>query len=97
MRFRMKIFGKMMYKIVYKISVKSKDYERIPKNLRQRIQRAIKSRLSVDPIAVGKPMWHGLRGCYRIRIGDYRVVYKVDKDRIVVLILDIDNRRDVYD
>lgn len=34
--------------------------------------------------------------CYRIRIGDLRVVYQVDDDKAVVLVLVIAHRRDVY-
>jgi mRNA interferase RelE/StbE len=33
---------------------------------------------------------------YRIRVGDYRVIYKVDARRHVVLVVNIGNRRDIY-
>lgn len=33
---------------------------------------------------------------YRVRVGDYRILYTVDFKKRVILILDIDNRKDVY-
>jgi mRNA interferase RelE/StbE len=33
---------------------------------------------------------------YRIRVGDYRVVYAIDDDDLIVLILAVAHRRDVY-
>ncbi len=33
---------------------------------------------------------------YRIRVGDYRVVYEIDKDHDLILIVQIEHRKDVY-
>lgn len=35
-------------------------------------------------------------GIYRYRIGDYRLFYKIENDRVIVVIIDISNRRDAY-
>jgi mRNA interferase RelE/StbE len=34
--------------------------------------------------------------CYRVRVGDYRILYTVDKKELIITILDIANRKDVY-
>ncbi len=34
--------------------------------------------------------------CYRMRAGDYRILYTVNQEKCVITILDIDNRKDIY-
>jgi mRNA interferase RelE/StbE len=38
----------------------------------------------------------GPEGFYRIRVGDYRVIYTVEDDRLIVLVVRIAHRREVY-
>ena len=50
---------------------------------------------------VHNPRPHGYkklkgRPGYRIRIGDYRVIYMIEDSRLVVYIIEIDNRKDIY-
>jgi len=33
---------------------------------------------------------------YRVRVGDYRIIYAVQRERLLILILDVGNRRDIY-
>jgi mRNA interferase RelE/StbE len=33
---------------------------------------------------------------YRIRVGDYRVIYEIDDDRIIVVVVSVGHRRDIY-
>lgn len=35
-------------------------------------------------------------GLYRYRVGNYRIFYKIENDKILVIILDIDDRKDAY-
>jgi mRNA interferase RelE/StbE len=39
---------------------------------------------------------HGSEGYYRLRVGDYRVVYAVEDDVLIVLVVRIGHRREVY-
>jgi len=48
----------------------------------------------VDPIGLGKPLTGDFKGLYRLRIGDWRVIYKVEG--YDVIIRTIKNRRDAY-
>lgn len=61
------------------------------------IRRAINSRLTVDPIAYGKPLRHSLKGRWRLRVGDWRVVYLIDLPQRVVTITAIKHRKDIYE
>lgn len=62
---------------------------------RVRISRAIDG-LAENPFPQGARKLKGEERSYRIRIGDYRVVYDVLQDVVVVLILRIGHRKDVY-
>ena len=54
--------------------------------------------LSVEPRPPGATMLRGgERGRWRVRVGDYRVVDTIEDDRLIVLVLRIAHRREVYD
>ena len=59
------------------------------------IRKAIESKLQTNPIEFGKPLRYSLKGCRRLRVGDYRVIYKIDEN--IVLIIKIGHRREVYE
>ncbi len=64
--------------------------------MKEMIKRAIEERLMVDPIGFGKPLRYSLKGCRRLRVGDYRVVYIIESSNQVV-ILAIKHQKDVYE
>ncbi len=49
-----------------------------------------------DPRAHGKPLTANLREQWRYRVGDYRLLAKIEDDRVVILILNIGHRREIY-
>ena len=71
-----------------------KELEAIPKADRQRIASKIRQ-LSDDPRPYGSQKLSG-SDLYRIRQGDFRMVYQVEDGRMIVLVIGIGNRRDVY-
>jgi mRNA interferase RelE/StbE len=46
--------------------------------------------------SIGKPLTKQLKGRYSYRVRDYRIIYRVFQDRIIVVILIVGHRRDVY-
>lgn len=52
--------------------------------------------LSGNPHPPGSKKLRGAADLYRIRLGDYRVLYTVEEDRLVVLVADVGHRRDIY-
>jgi mRNA interferase RelE/StbE len=84
------------FKIEYLSSVVENDIPRLPKGEREKIRRAIEDRLGRDPVAFGKPLQYSLKGCRRLRVGDYRIVFFIEKDRTVVIVK-IGHRKDVYE
>lgn len=81
------------YRIVVKKSV-SKDLKKIPKKDVRRILEAIES-LAQDP---RPPLSKKLSGQerYRLRQGNYRILYSIEDEKLVVQVVKVGNRRDVY-
>ncbi len=70
--------------------------KKFPKNIQQRISDAIYNRLTIAPNEYGKPLTKEWKEHRRLRVGDYRVIYKVFEDRVIVFIVEIDHRKDIY-
>lgn len=86
----------MTYEVRYLQSVVRVDIPNLPTKNRPQIARVISERLTVDPIAFGKPLQYSLQGLRRLRVGDYRIVYQVDHAARRVWIVRIAHRKDVY-
>jgi len=86
----------MPYRIVFMPAVR-KQVEPLSERLKERLRRRI-SALAADPRGPGtKPLRAQLRGLYRLRVGDMRVVYQIEEDERIVRVVRIANRRDAYD
>ncbi len=72
-----------------------RSLDRLPQRVRLRIQRAVDS-LTVNPRGPGSIKLRGRIDLWRVRMGDYRVIYAVDDGAHRVVVLRIDHRRDVY-
>ena len=81
------------YRIVFKESV-AKDLRQIPKKDIQRILKRINS-LKEDPRPAGVEKLSG-DDKYRIRQGNYRILYMIEDEIITVTIVKVGHRRDVY-
>ena len=81
------------YRILFKQSV-AKDLRSIPKKDVQRILQRIED-LADEPRPVGVEKLSGDEK-YRIRQGNYRILYAIDDDVITVTIVKVGHRRDVY-
>jgi len=82
------------FELRYHHAVAAEDIPRIPSNLHRRIAKAIESRLARAPHQYGTPLRKTLRGYWKLRVGDHRVVYKIEGDD--VWILGIQHRKTVY-
>jgi mRNA interferase RelE/StbE len=73
-----------------------KDLEKIPKKNREQIKESILS-LASDPRPEGSKKLKGSKlPLYRIRCGDYRVVYTIKDEVLIVLVVDIGHRKEIY-
>ena len=84
----------MSFDLRYHPDVRDVDIPRLNETLRKRIKKAIEERLALSPHQYGEPLRKTLKGYWKLRVGDYRVVFKVSGNE--VRILAIINRKDVY-
>lgn len=87
---------KIKYIIEYDVDIEEK-LRKLSKPVREMIRQAIEKKLIFDPVTFGKPLRYSLKGYRRLRVGDYRVIYKIIEDKVLVIIVDIDHRKEVYD
>ncbi|MDJ0355723.1 type II toxin-antitoxin system RelE/ParE family toxin [Paenarthrobacter sp. PH39-S1] len=73
----------------------ARQLRKLPPESRRRIQAAIEL-LAVTPRPPGTKKLAGNTGDWRIRTGDYRIVYEIHDDRLVVLVVAVGHRRGIY-
>jgi mRNA interferase RelE/StbE len=72
-----------------------RQLRKLPQAVQKRIVRSVEG-LQTNPRPPGAIKLQGERDLYRIRAGDWRVVYQIADDRLVVLVVRIGHRGDVY-
>ncbi len=85
------------YNIEYIEEVVKKHIPSLPSTVKKLIKTAIEERLMVDPINFGKPLQYSLKGHRRLRVSDYRIIYRIETNENIVLIIAIKHRKDVYE
>ncbi len=85
----------MTYHLRYHPDVKDRDLPKINRNIQKRIKTAIEQRLLAAPERHSEPLKRTLKGYRKLRVGDYRIVLKLEKEAI--LILGICHRKDIYE
>ena len=83
-----------LYKVILKPSVE-KDFKRLDRNLIQRILSAIEG-LAKNPFPPSSKKLVGAKNTFRIRIGDYRIVYTYVPTIKTIEVQAIKHRKDVY-
>ena len=87
--------GKVPFELRYHPDVRSIDIPLLDAKMRTRIKNAIETRLTTAPHLYGEPLRKTLRGYWKLRVGDYRVVFKIVAEE--VWILGIIHRKQVYE
>ncbi|MDB9311142.1 MAG: type II toxin-antitoxin system RelE/ParE family toxin [Nostocales cyanobacterium ELA608] len=84
----------MTYEIIITKSIQ-KQLDNLPNNIQERVYDKI-SQLAEEPRPDGVVKLKGYDNEYRIRIGDYRLVYEIQDEQLIVLLVQCKHRRDVY-
>lgn len=86
----------MSFRIEYLESVVREDIPRLSKSAKEQVRKAVERKLTIHPFEFGKPLRYSFKGARRLRVGDYRVIYRIEPPD-VVLIVKIGHRREVYE
>ena len=72
-----------------------RDFSALDRAIQQRLRRHI-DRLAGNPFPIGAEKLHAEAPFDRIRVSDYRVIYQVEANEMLVIVVKIGHRREVY-
>jgi len=84
--------------MTYKLLIHAKavrEIEKLDEQARESVKDAI-SGLASQPLPLGVAKLNGRTNAYRIRIGDYRILYEIHATEIVVYVFGVAHRKEVY-
>ncbi len=86
-----------MWRIEFDAKV-DKELGRLSSQNRQRILRFLRDRLAPldNPRSLGQALAGPLAGFWKYRVGDYRVIAKIEDERVTILVVRLGSRREVY-
>ena len=84
-----------MYRVEYAKGI-VKDFKTLPKDVKQKALQIVEKVLASDP-RMGKPLTGTYKGLWKYRIGDYRIVYSIFDDVLIVELVRVGHRRLIYD
>lgn len=84
------------YRVEFKKSAR-KEFDRLPKKIQGKVVEAL-TLLAENPFSELLPIkkLKGVDSLYRVRLGDYRLLYTVEQSLLTVIVIKIGNRREVY-
>jgi len=85
-----------MWQIKFSIEAE-KQLRTIDRSSSLKIQKYLKERVAPNPMTFGKALSVNLRGFWRYRIGDYRMVCDVRENELIVLVVKVGHRSKVYE
>ena len=83
-----------MYKLIYSQKA-AKQLEKLDRNIQERILHALE-RLRLRPESCDIKKLVGTDG-YRMRVGDYRIIFDMEKEKMLVFVLKMGHRKNIYD
>ena len=84
----------MSYEVKFSKGAK-KQLRKLPLDIQERIQTKIND-LAIEPRPNGVKKLQGDDNSYRVRVGDYRVIYELDDDVLIVTVIKIGHRSEIY-
>ena len=86
------------YSIEFKTSA-TKELKKLPRSIQAKILDSMRL-LAANPysqlLPIRKMEASGSRDLYRMRVADYRVIYEIQKDLVIIFVIRIGHRKDVY-
>jgi mRNA interferase RelE/StbE len=76
----------------------AKEFRKLDRTVQLAIRKYLRERIATadDPRRFGKPLIGDKAGLWRYRVGDFRLVCRIEDERLVVLVLAVGHRKEVY-
>ncbi len=84
----------MTWQVIVHPLVLKEDLAKLDGNVQKKILKAIRKKLTVDPENFGAPLRGEFAGYWKLRVEDYRVIYSIKKEKVLVKVIKIGARRD---
>ena len=77
----------------------AKELRKLNRQAQQEILRYFRDRVATDedPRRFGKPLSRDLAGLWRYRVRDYRMICSIEDDKLIVLVLRVGHRKEIYE
>ena len=75
------------FEVVYQLEVTREDIPRIAETWRDKIESAIEEKLTTHPDVYGKPLRRSFHDYRKLRIGDYRVVFRIEAVQVKIFLI----------
>jgi mRNA interferase RelE/StbE len=85
-----------VFKVEFEASFCEKYFSKIPRDQKEKILSYIENRIAFDPRGAGKPLKGNLQGNWSARCGDYRIIYTILDEKVIVYVVKIAHRKEVY-
>lgn len=82
-----------MYTVVLDARIFEEDFRSIDRPQQQRLIRTIRKKLTTHPAEYGKPLTADLKGFWKLKVGEFRVVYQIIETRVEVYVISVGYRR----
>lgn len=75
------------FAIKYHLLVAKSDIPKLSSTWKDKIKTAIEEKLTVYPELYGKPLRYSLKNYRKLRVGDYRVIFRIEKQMVKILVI----------
>ncbi|HXH31273.1 MAG TPA: type II toxin-antitoxin system RelE/ParE family toxin [Bacteriovoracaceae bacterium] len=66
-----------------------KDIASLDGSTKKIIKKVIEEKLMIDPLKFGHPLKRSLAGLFKLRVGDYRIIYQIRKQEVLVVVIKV--------
>jgi mRNA interferase RelE/StbE len=85
----------MVYRILFTNDSK-KQFSKLSKDVQSRIVKYLDNRVKDNPFLFGKNLVGDKKGLWRYRVDDYRILCAINNEELVVLIVEVGHRKNIY-
>lgn len=75
----------IIYRVLYHPKVVTQDIPALSATVKERVRSGVEEKLTRSPETYGKPLRQSLRGYRKLRVGDYRIVFRITGNTVYVL------------